>query len=74
MSLIGGIRLIDLAGGMHDGVHAVEFKTGSGLNYMAVPSRGLDITIAEHNGRSLALRLVAREVNQHFMRNLASGG
>lgn len=66
ISQIGGARQIRLVGGMHDGVDAVEFRTGSGLNFLAVPGRGLDITVAEHNGRSLAWRSAAGEVSPAF--------
>src|SRR4030042_2749626 len=59
ISQIGGARQVRLAGGPHEGVEAVEFRTGSGFYFLAVPGRGLDITIAEHNGRSLAWRSAA---------------
>lgn len=62
ISQIGGARQIRLAGGPHEGVEAVEFRTGSGFYFLAVPGRGLDITIAEHNGRSIAWRSAAGEV------------
>ncbi|NLN77932.1 MAG: aldose 1-epimerase family protein [Armatimonadetes bacterium] len=62
ISQIGGARQIKLAGGTHEGVEAVEFRTGSGLCFLAVPGRGLDITLAEHNGRPFAWRSAAGEV------------
>lgn len=63
---IGGARQIRLAGGTQEGVEAVEFRTGSGFYFLAVPGRGLDITIAEHNGRSLAWRSAAGEMSPMF--------
>ncbi|MHB9038153.1 MAG: aldose 1-epimerase family protein [Armatimonadota bacterium] len=63
ISQVGGARKIALADGPHQGVEAVEFRTGTGFNFLAVPGRGLDITIAEHNGRSLAWRSAAGEVS-----------
>ena len=66
VSQIGGAKHIKLVGGPHEGVEAVEFRTGSGLDFLSVPSRGLDITIAEHNGRPLAWRSPAAEVAPAF--------
>jgi len=62
ISQIAGARHLRLAGGVEDGVEAVEFRTGSGFMFYAIPGRGLDITIAEHNGRSLSWRSAAGEV------------
>ncbi|MCE5315617.1 MAG: aldose 1-epimerase family protein [Armatimonadota bacterium] len=59
---IGGVRKVILADGPHQGVEAVEFRTGSGFTFFAVPGRGLDITIAQHNGRSLSWRSAAGEM------------
>jgi len=66
ISQIGGAMPIRLAGGPQDGVEAVAFRTGSGFYFLAVPGRGLDITIAEHNGRSIAWRSAAGEVAAPF--------
>ncbi len=66
ISQIGGVRQIKLSGGQNDGVDAVEFRTGSGFHFFAVPGKGLDITIAEHNGRSIAWRSAAGEVAAPF--------
>lgn len=66
ISQIGGARQIKLDGGPDDGVEAVEFRTGSGFSFLAVPGRGLDITIAEHNGRPLAWRSAAGEITPAF--------
>ena len=37
ISQLGGARQSKLVGGMEDGVDVVEFRTGSGLNFTAVP-------------------------------------
>ena len=73
ISQIGGARLINLADGPQQGVQTVEFRTGSGFNFLAVPSRGLDITIAEHNGRSIAWRSAMGEVSPAFYEEPAIG-
>lgn len=66
ISQLGGAKPIRLSGGPHEGVEAVEFRTGSGFCFLAVPGRGLDITIAEHNGRSIAWRSAAGEIAASF--------
>ncbi|MCL5102515.1 MAG: aldose 1-epimerase family protein [Armatimonadetes bacterium] len=63
ISQLGGARQAKLVGGMEDGVDVVEFRTGSGLNFTAVPGRALDISIAEFNGRPLAWRSASGEVH-----------
>jgi len=66
VSQLGGAKPIKLSGGPYEGVEAVEFRTGTGFCFLAVPGRGLDITIAEHNGRSLAWRSAAGEIAAPF--------
>ncbi|MFQ3548165.1 MAG: aldose 1-epimerase family protein [Armatimonadota bacterium] len=73
ISQIAGAREITLNGGMHDGVKAVDFRTGSGFNFLVVPDRGLDITIAEHNGRPIAWRAPAGEVSPYFHNEFGFG-
>jgi len=66
ISQVGGARKVVLDDGPHKGVEVVEFRTGSGLNFCAVPGRGMDITFAEYNGRPLAWRSAAGEVSPAF--------
>jgi hypothetical protein len=54
MAQIAGITRTELQDGFERGVEMLEVRTGSGLRFGVCPSRGLDITFAEHNGRSLA--------------------
>ena len=63
ISQVGGVRHMKLVGGSHDWVDVVEFRTGSGLRFLAVPGRGLDISIAEYKGTPLAWRSGAGEVS-----------
>ena len=56
ISQIAGVRSVVLDDGTERGVRAVEFRTGSGLNFTALADRGLDISGAEFNGQSLAWR------------------
>lgn len=73
ISQIGGIRLVTLEEGAHRGVQAVDFRTGSGFHFLALPSRGLDISIAEHNGKSLAWRSAAGEINPAYFEEPGNG-
>ncbi|MCE5200034.1 MAG: aldose 1-epimerase family protein [Armatimonadota bacterium] len=66
VSQVGGVRPVRLAGGKGDGVEAVDFRTGSGLHFVAVPGRGLDITIAEHNGMPFSWRSATGEADARF--------
>ena len=51
---IGGVKEVRYVGGPADGERALEFSTGTGLVFTAVASRGLDITAASFNGKSLS--------------------
>jgi len=59
---VGGVRELRLAGGVCEGLEAVEFRTGAGFRFLAVPGRGLDITTAEFCGKSLAWLSASGEV------------
>ena len=58
---LGGARRITLADGPEAGVEAVEFRTGSGLNFTVLPGRGMDISLAEYRGYPLAWRSATGE-------------
>ena len=54
LSQLGGTRLIELLDGNQRGVRAVDFHTGSGLQFTVLLDRGMDIGPASHCGRPLA--------------------
>ncbi|HEX8551445.1 MAG TPA: aldose 1-epimerase family protein [Abditibacteriaceae bacterium] len=54
MAQIAGITRYELQNGFERGVEMLEVRSGSGLRFGVCPSRGLDITFAEHNGRAIA--------------------
>ncbi len=54
VSQLGGTRLVELQGGNLRGVRAVDFATGSGLQFSVLLDRGMDIGAASWCGRSLA--------------------
>ena len=53
LSQIAGIKSYTLNEGRAQGVHALDVKTGSGLNFTVLPGRALDIAWMEHNGRPI---------------------
>lgn len=63
ISQIGGARHMKLVGGTHEGVDVVEFRTGSGFCFLAVPGRGIDITTAGYQGKALDWRSASGEVS-----------
>ena len=54
MSQLGGVRLAELADGKEKGVEIADFRTGSGLGFTVLLSRGMDISAAHYQGRSLS--------------------
>jgi hypothetical protein len=54
MSQIADARESVMSSGKADGVRVIEVKTGSGLNFTVVPSRGLDIAWADYCGQPVA--------------------
>jgi len=56
ISQIAGAKQYQLTSGNEKGVAAVDFRTGSGLNFTVLPDRGLDISYAEYNGIPLCWR------------------
>lgn len=56
ISQVASVRSVRLQDGPEDGVRALEFRTGSGLEFDVISDRGFDISRASYNGRSLAWR------------------
>lgn len=54
VSQIAGVKKVRFTDGPEDGVEAFNVRTGSGLSFTVVASRGLDISHADWCGRSLA--------------------
>jgi len=53
ISQLGGTRLVELQDGDARGVHAVDFDTGTGFRFTALPGRAMDIFNASYCGKSL---------------------
>jgi hypothetical protein len=62
VSQLGGARLVTLVEGPESGVQAAEIRTGSGLAFSVLPSRGMDIGFAEFRGTPLCWRSSTGEV------------
>ncbi len=66
-SQLGGVRSLKLNEGNQQGTEVIEFRTASGLNFQALPTRGLDIGIAEYNGKALGWRSRTGEVEPSYL-------
>jgi len=53
LAQLGGTRRVELAEGRAKGVAAIEFHTGSGLEFTVLPDRGLDIPFCTYKGVNL---------------------
>ena len=56
ISQIARIKPYRLIEGREDGVMALDVTNGGGLSFTVIPSRGMDISAAHYNGKSLAWR------------------
>jgi uncharacterized protein YdiU (UPF0061 family) len=54
ISQVAGAKEYLLTSGKADGVKAIDVKTGTGLSFTVLPSRGLDIAWADYKGQAIA--------------------
>ncbi len=66
-SQIGGVSKTELQDGNLKGTETIDFRTGSGLNFQVLPSRGMDIGLAEYQGKALAWRSRTGEVEPSYL-------
>jgi hypothetical protein len=67
ISQVARIKPYRLVEGQEDGVLALDVTNGSGLDFTVLASRGLDISTARYNGRSLAWRSATTDTHPaHF--------
>jgi len=66
MSQLAGVKRAINADGMEKGVETYLFHTGSGFNFTVLADRGLDISAADWNGRSLSWHSSTGEVAPEF--------
>ncbi|WP_238392283.1 DUF4432 family protein [Paenibacillus antri] len=63
---IGGIRRMTLTEGREAGTDIIRVRTGAGLAFDVVPSNGLDISLAEFLGASMAWKSPNGDANPAF--------
>ena len=56
VSQLGGITLATLENGSERGVRVANFSTGTGFRFTSLLDRAMDVSSAEHCGRSLCWR------------------
>lgn len=67
LSQIAGVRFMQLQEGQEAGVRIAEVRSGSGLRFQVSLDRGMDISVAEYKGMSLAWRSPQGDVHpSHF--------
>ena len=67
---IAQITSMELKEGDASGVRALDVRNGSGLRFLVVADRGLDITTAEYNGIPLTIRFHPGEMRPNFHEDL----
>ena len=73
ISQLGGIRTSTLNDGNENGVRTVEVRTGTGFRFVVLPDRGMDISEADHAGRSLCWRSGTGDVAPAFFESTGRG-
>lgn len=66
MSQVAGIKSYNFLDGKSSGVRAIDFWTGTGLNFTVILDRCMDISQASYKGRSLCWRSPAKEVHPYL--------
>lgn len=64
---IGGLRRVQWSEGPEAGVEQIQVRTGAGLAYAILPSRGMDIGLAEFGGTSLCWLSPNGEVHPAYL-------
>ena len=73
MSQIAGMKSYQLLEGKSKGVRAVDFWTGTGLNFTVVLDRGMDISRASYKGSSLCWRSCTGEIHPYSFESQGAG-
>jgi len=63
---IGGLRRMQLTEGREAGVEEIQIRTGAGLSYSVLPSRGLEIGLVEFGGVPISWLSPNGEVHPAF--------
>jgi hypothetical protein len=70
---IGGVRRLQLTEGKESGVEEIQVRTGAGLSYSILPSRGLDIGLTEFGGVPLCWLSQNGEIHPSFFESRGYG-
>lgn len=73
LSQVAGIRFLRLQEGREDGVRIADARTGSGLRFQVTLDRGMDISVAEYRGISLAWRSAAGDAHPAYFDQAGTG-
>jgi len=73
ISQVAGIKHYEFLDGKRNGTRAVDFWTGSGLQFTVVLDRCMDISMASYNGKSLCWRSAAKEVHPYLYESQGMG-
>jgi hypothetical protein len=66
LSQIAGVRMVELQEGVEKGVRIADVRSGSGLRFQISLDRGMDISVAEYKGISLAWRSPTGDVHPSY--------
>jgi len=66
LSQIAGVRLMELQDGREESVRIADVRSGSGLRFQISLDRGMDISVAEYKGLSLAWRSPQGDVHPTY--------
>jgi hypothetical protein len=66
LSQIAGVRLLQLQEAQEAGVRIADVRTGSGLRFQITIDRGMDISLADYKGMSLAWRSAQGDVHPSY--------
>ncbi|MCX6145449.1 MAG: aldose 1-epimerase family protein [Ignavibacteriales bacterium] len=66
LSQIAGVRLMELQDGQESCVRIADVRSGSGLRFQISLNRGMDISLAEYKGMSLAWRSPQGDVHPSY--------
>ncbi len=70
---IGGLHRVQSTEGRESGVEEIQVRTGAGLAYSVLPSRGMDIGLAEFKGTPISWISPNGEANPAFFDGHGSG-
>jgi len=66
LSQIAGVRMLELKEGPEAGVRIADVRSGSGLRFQISLDRGMDVSVADYKGASLAWRSPSGDVHPSY--------